>query len=55
MDKRYESFARLGTVLLLALGCLVVLQPFLAAILFAAVVTISSWPLYQQLLYSSPR
>jgi predicted PurR-regulated permease PerM len=50
MDKRYESFARLGAVLLLTIGCLYVLRPFLAAILFAAVVTISSWPLYQRLL-----
>jgi predicted PurR-regulated permease PerM len=50
MDKRYESFARLGAVLLLTIGCLFVLRPFLAAILFAAVVTISSWPLYQRLL-----
>jgi predicted PurR-regulated permease PerM len=50
MDKRYESFARLGAVLLLIIGCLFVLRPFLAAILFAAVVTISSWPLYQRLL-----
>jgi predicted PurR-regulated permease PerM len=50
MDKRYESFARLGTVLLLLIGCLYVLQPFIAAILFAAVVTISSWPLYLRLL-----
>lgn len=50
MDKRFESFARLGSVLLLVVGCLFVLQPFLAAILFAAVVTISSWPLYQRLL-----
>ncbi len=50
MDKRYETFVRLGVVLLLIIGCLYVLRPFLAAILFAAVVTISSWPLYQKLL-----
>ena len=32
------------------LGCLAVLRPFLAAILFACAVAISSWPLYLALL-----
>jgi predicted PurR-regulated permease PerM len=50
MDKRYESFARMAAILLLLGGCLFVLRPFLAAILFAAVVSISSWPLYLALL-----
>jgi predicted PurR-regulated permease PerM len=37
-------------IALLVLGCLLVLQPFLAAILFACAVAISSWPLYLALL-----
>ncbi|MEO7495897.1 MAG: AI-2E family transporter [Massilia sp.] len=37
-------------VALLALGCMFTLRPFLAAILFAAAVVISSWPLYELLL-----
>ncbi|MBC7859610.1 MAG: AI-2E family transporter [Burkholderiaceae bacterium] len=50
MEKRFESYARLAAVVLLLIGCFYVLRPFLAAILFAACVTISSWPLYLLLL-----
>lgn len=45
-----KKYAQLATVLLLALGCVYVLRPFLAAVLFSAAVVISSWPLYQRLL-----
>jgi predicted PurR-regulated permease PerM len=45
-----KQFTRIATVVLLVLGCLYVLKPFLAAILFAGAVVISSWPLYQRLL-----
>jgi predicted PurR-regulated permease PerM len=45
-----RTYTRIAAVLLLALGCLYVLKPFLAAILFAAAVVISSWPLYLMLL-----
>lgn len=45
-----RNYAQLATITLLALGCLIVLRPFLAAILFAAAVAISSWPLYLSLL-----
>jgi predicted PurR-regulated permease PerM len=45
-----RRFTRIATIILLALGCLYVLLPFLPAILFAAAVVISSWPLYQMLL-----
>jgi len=51
MEKsRGKNYTRAGAVILLTLGCLYVLQPFLAAILFAAAVVISSWPLYGKLL-----
>jgi predicted PurR-regulated permease PerM len=51
MDSRFgKNYTQLATVLLLGLGCVYVLRPFLAAILFAAAVVISSWPLYQRLL-----
>jgi predicted PurR-regulated permease PerM len=51
MDRRFErNYAQLATVALLVIGCLYVLRPFLAAILFAAAVVISSWPLYLALL-----
>jgi predicted PurR-regulated permease PerM len=45
-----KNYTQLGTVLLLGLGCVYVLRPFLTAILFAAAVVISSWPLYMRLL-----
>jgi predicted PurR-regulated permease PerM len=51
MDKQNgRNYARIAAVSLLAVGCLYVLKPFLAAILFAAAVVISSWPLYLMLL-----
>jgi predicted PurR-regulated permease PerM len=45
-----RNFARIGAITLLTLGCLYVMAPFMAAILFAACVVISSWPMYQRLL-----
>lgn len=44
-----RNYTRAGAILLLTIGCLYVLRPFLAAILFAAAVVISSWPLYLKL------
>jgi predicted PurR-regulated permease PerM len=50
MDQRPgKNTARAAAVILLTLGCLYVLRPFLAAILFAAAVVISTWPLYLML------
>ena len=45
-----KNYAYIAAVAFLVIGCLYVLRPFLAAILFAAAVVISSWPLYQFLL-----
>ncbi len=45
-----KNLASIAAITLLAIGCLYVLRPFLAAILFAAAVVISSWPLYLRLL-----
>lgn len=50
MEKRFDNYARLFTAALLVAGCFVVLRPFLAAILFAAVVCASTWPHYLWLL-----
>jgi predicted PurR-regulated permease PerM len=50
MDRRPgKNIVRGAAVALLAIGCIYVLLPFLAAILFAAAVVISSWPLYLRL------
>ncbi|MDB5746130.1 MAG: family transporter [Massilia sp.] len=45
-----RNYTRIATVVLLTLGCLFVLKPFLPAILFAAAVVISSWPMYLRVL-----
>lgn len=45
-----KNYASVAALALLAIGVLYVLLPFLAAILFAAAVVISSWPLYQRVL-----
>jgi predicted PurR-regulated permease PerM len=50
MRQRFQPYTRLAAVVLLVIGCLTVLRPFLAAILFAIAITISSWPLYERLL-----
>ncbi|MFC5513955.1 AI-2E family transporter [Massilia jejuensis] len=47
-----RNYTRIATVVLLTLGCLFVLKPFLPAILFAVAVVISSWPLYLRLLHA---
>ena len=41
---------RIALVALLALGCILILRPFIAAILFAAVICVTTWPLYARLL-----
>jgi len=50
MQQRFQPFTRLAAIILLVIGCLIVLRPFVAAILFATAITISSWPLYLRLL-----
>lgn len=50
MQKRIEQLAQLAAVLILVAGCFFVMRPFLVATLMAAVVCISSWPLYDWLL-----
>jgi predicted PurR-regulated permease PerM len=43
---RFEQTARIAGVTLLAIGTFFVLRPFLAAILFAVVLCLSTWPAY---------
>jgi predicted PurR-regulated permease PerM len=43
---RSEQYARTAAIALLALGCVLVVRPFLGAILFAAVLCMSTWPAY---------
>src|SRR6187397_993564 len=47
--QRIEQYVRIAAMALLALGCVLVLKPFLGAILFAAVLCMSTWPAYSWL------
>jgi predicted PurR-regulated permease PerM len=46
VDKRIEQIIRITAMVLLVIGCLLVLRPFLAAILSAAILCFSTWPVY---------
>jgi predicted PurR-regulated permease PerM len=46
-EKRVEQVVQIATIVLLVVGCLLVLQPFLAAILAAAILCFSTWPVYR--------
>jgi predicted PurR-regulated permease PerM len=46
---RFEQYARVAAVALLVFGCVLVLQPFIGAILFAAVLVLSTWPAFAAL------
>lgn len=43
---RLRQYAQLAAITIIVIGCYLVLQPFIPAILFAAVVCSASWPLY---------
>ncbi len=47
MDKRIEQIIQLVASVALVIGCLMVLRPFLAALLSAAILCFSTWPLYK--------
>jgi predicted PurR-regulated permease PerM len=50
LSSRIEFLAGLTMLTLLAVGCLVVLRPFMSSILWAFVLSYSTWPLYIRLL-----
>ena len=50
LSKRIETVAGLGLVALVAAGCLLVLAPFVSAILWAAVICFATWPLHLRVL-----
>lgn len=50
VEKRVNNFAQFAAASILAVGCFLVLRPFLAATLLAAVVCVSTWPLHLRLL-----
>lgn len=44
---RFEQNARIAGIAFLAIGCFLVIRPFLAALLFAAVLCLSTWPAFR--------
>jgi predicted PurR-regulated permease PerM len=50
VEKRFEIYAQLAAVIILVVGCFLVLRPFMTAMLLAAVVCVSTWPMYLWLL-----
>jgi len=47
-SRRIEYVLGIGGLMLLAIGCALVLWPFLSAILWAAVICFSTWPIYRR-------
>jgi predicted PurR-regulated permease PerM len=45
-QERIEQIVVIALLVLLAIGCLTVLRPFLSALLWALILSFSSWPLY---------
>ncbi len=46
-EKRVEQILQVSAIVLLVVGCLLVLRPFLGAILAAAILCFSTWPVYR--------
>ena len=48
-EKRIEQIIQIAAIALLVAGCLLVLKPFIAAIISAAILCFSTWPVYEWL------
>lgn len=48
-EQSLRQFVQLAAIGIVVIGCYRVLLPFIPAILFAVVVCISTWPLYERL------
>lgn len=49
-DQRIEQIASIVAAALLVIGCLVILRPFVSALLWAAILSFSTWPLFTRLM-----
>ena len=47
--ERIDLIVRIALMAVVAIGCFMVLQPFLTAILLAAVIAVVTWPLFRRL------
>ena len=50
IESQVERLAAIVGLIFLAIGCYIVIQPFLSAILWAAILCYSTWPIYRRLL-----
>jgi predicted PurR-regulated permease PerM len=48
-DNRLDRYAGIALVTVLVLGCFAVLRPFLSAILWAVILSFSTWPVYHRI------
>lgn len=48
-SRRFEQYAQATGIALLVIGCFLVFRPFLAALFFAAVICLSTWPAFRWL------
>lgn len=48
LSRLIEQLLGIGALVLLAIGCVLVLWPFLSAIMWAAVICFSTWPIYHR-------
>ena len=46
-ERRVEQIVQIAAIVLLVVGCLLVLKPFLGALLAAAILCFSTWPVYR--------
>jgi predicted PurR-regulated permease PerM len=44
---RFEQYARVAAIAFLVIACFLIIRPFLAAIIFAAVLCLSTWPAFR--------
>jgi predicted PurR-regulated permease PerM len=49
VERRIEYVLQIAAIALLVIGCLLVLRPFLAAVLSAAILCYSTWPVYARI------
>jgi len=49
MEKRIEQIVQIAALVMLVIGCLFVLRPFVTALLGAAIMCIATWPAYRHL------
>lgn len=49
MDQRHNRYVAFAMVVLLIIGCIAVLLPFIGTLLFACIICVTAWPAYERL------